>query len=219
MRTFLRACGALIMAVVLVTAGVYVAHGLRGAAAVADARERAAGAVAEALPAGQELADRERDRVRRAVAARWGSPAYSWQELVCDFDTVDAGWIVQSYEQYCRISTVDLVPAPTASGPDCEDLWVPSGPLSGVELVRGPSAAFDQEEPYLARCPDGIVEPQRSGATRLLSGARPTDLDESAGWLVVRMSTQLSRTDLGCDPWAPLFCNPPLDRPVLGEAG
>lgn len=216
---FLRVCGAVILTVVLLCSGAYVARGLHGAAEVADARERAATAVVEALPAAQERAIAERDRVRPALAARWGSPAYSWQELICDLDTRDAGWIVQSYEQYCRISTVDLVPVPAASGSECEDLWVRSGPLSGVKLVRGPATALGQEEPYLAMCPDGVLAPQRSGTTRLLSGARPTDLEESAGWLVVRMSTEVSRTDLGCDPWALLFCNAPVDDPVLGEVG
>ncbi|HYF73805.1 MAG TPA: hypothetical protein VD864_13335 [Nocardioides sp.] len=219
MRTLLRGCAALIVVVVLVGAIGYVAHGLRGAARVADARERARDELAAALPAGRQEATREHDRVQRAVTARWGSPAYSWQELVCDLDTRDAGWIVQSYEQYCRIRTVDLVPAPAAEGAECEYPWVRSGPLAGVDLVRGPTAAFDRERPYEAMCPDGIMAPLPWGASRLLGGARPSSLDESAGWLVVTTSTELSRTDLGCDPWKPVFCSAPVDDPVLDDAG
>ncbi|HEY0951318.1 hypothetical protein [Nocardioides sp.] len=216
MRTFLRWCAALLLLAVLVAAAGYLAGGLHGAAQVAKAKEAAAAAVEVGLPAGQRQADHEQARVHRAAVERWGSPAYSWQELVCAIGSRDAGWIVESYEQDCRIVSVDLVPRPRTTGTGCTSLWVRTGPLAGADLVRGSTAALAQQEPSAAMCPDGIVTPRRSGATRLLSGARPADLDESPAWLVVTTSVEVSTTDLGCDPWALLFCQAPVDEPVLG---
>jgi len=155
-------------------------------------------------------------RVRRAVVERWGSPAYSWQELVCAIDSRDAGWIVQGYEQSCRIVSVDLV-SPAAG--DERVVHEPVGPIRTVGRCRPRARArdrADREEPYQARCPDGLLVARQYGATRLLSGRRPADLDESPAWLVVTTSVDVSTTDLGCDPSALVFCQSPVDGPVLG---
>jgi hypothetical protein len=229
MKMLLRWCAFGVVAVVLAAGVVYVVHGLRGAAAVAQAKQDAASELAAALPASTQQAARDRDRIRTGVVAAWGRPAYSWQELVCVLDSRDAGWIVQSYTQECQVRSVDLIPATRAKGAQCE--WLPppsttpsegSGtdpaaePLSGADIRRGPSTAFDEAHPFRWGCPGGILAPTTSGASRLLSGSRPANLDESPAWVVVTVYTDVSSTDLGCDPWTLLFCTEPVDRPVLG---
>jgi hypothetical protein len=220
MRTVLRWCAYVALALVLLVVAGYVIRGLNEAADVAAAKKRAAAELAAALPASQERAVRDRDRVRAAVVARWGRPTYAWQELVCSLDTVDAGWIVQSYTQECRIRSVDLIPTTSADGDRCE--WTPvpqtkGEPVSGVAATIGPSNAFDEDHPYRFGCPGGIVAPPTGGASKLLTGSRPKDLDASRAWIVVTTDTSVSSTDLGCDPWAIPFCSSPADRPVLGD--
>ena len=154
----------------------------------------------------------------------WGRPAYAWRELQCDLDSVDAGWIVQDYTQECRIRSVDLIPSTRAPGNRCQWSSIPplsttpgpgNEPLYGAAARIGPSSAFDEERPYRFGCPDGIVGPPKYGASRLLNGSRPTSLDESPAWIVVTVDTDVSTTTLGCDPWALLFCDEPVDEPVL----
>jgi hypothetical protein len=221
MRKVLRWCGYVALALVLLVVGGYVIRGLSGAAGVAHAKKRAAAELAAALPASEEQSVRDRDRVRAAVVATWGRPTYAWQELVCSLDTVDAGWIVQSYTQECRIRSVDLIPATGAAGDRCEWTSVPTRvegePMSGVTATIGPSSAFDEQHPYRLGCPGGILAPPTGGASRMLSGSRPADLESSPAWIVVTTDTAVSSTDLGCDPWAVVFCSSPVDRPVLGD--
>jgi hypothetical protein len=230
MKTLLRWCAYGVLVVVVAGGVAYVVHGLSGAAAVAQAKQDAAAELAAALPASTHQATRDRDRIRTRVVAAWGRPAYSWQELVCSLDSRDAGWIVQSYTQECQVRSVDLIPVARAKGARCE--WLPtpntttsggSGtdpaaePPPGADIRRGPSTAFDEAHPFRWECPGGILAPTMSGASRLLSGNRPADLDESPAWVVVTVSTDVSSSDLGCDPWTLLFCTEPVDRPVLGN--
>lgn len=228
MRTFLRWCAITLVTIVLLAVGGYVFHGLEGASDVARAKRAAAAELAAALPASRAHAARDRDRVVAVAATEWGRPAYTWQELECDLDTVDAGWIVQYYVQECRIQSVDLIPVATAPGARCA--WTPvpplpvttSGPGAGppaAAIHAGPASAFDDEHPYRFGCPGGIVGPPKYATSRLLSGHKPTSLDGSAAWVVVSVETDVSRTELGCDPWAVVFCSEPVDGPVLGDVG
>jgi hypothetical protein len=233
MKTFLRVCAYSFLGFVLLVGGVYVAQGLHGAAKVSRAKEQAAAEVTEALPAAKVQAVRDRDAVRAVTSTKWGRPAYAWQELTCSLGTVDAGWIVQSYTQECRIRSVDLFPTADAArvesgvpGWECDfsslSLDVPTDPRAAAvpwaSVDRGPSSALAGENPTQVGCPD-LLEPSRLGVSRMLSGVRPTSLDQSPGWTVVTVSTDVSSSDLGCSPWALLFCTSPIDEPVIGEAG
>jgi hypothetical protein len=224
MKKFLRGCATVVLALVLLAVIAYVAHGLQGMAEVSRAKHQAADDVAAALPTSEQRADRTREEVRAAVGGRWGQPTYAWRELVCDLRSVDAGWIVQSYRQECRVRTVDLVPAARVDSEECD--WLPSSALAAVQddpmpptvtIMRGPSSAFDEQHPYRKGCPDGILAPPQLGTTRLLSGSRPTSLDGSPAWVVISVDTQVSSTDLGCSPWGVVFCSQPVDEPVLGD--
>src|SRR4051812_11120827 len=129
MKTFLRCCAALVLGFVLLVATLYVARGLHGRAEVSAAKQQAVDELVAALPDSRRQAVRDRDRVRAAVAGRWGRPTYSWQELVCQLESRDAGFIVQSYDQDCRLETVDLIPVARARGDGCLVLSLPGALL------------------------------------------------------------------------------------------
>src|SRR4051812_41119058 len=227
MKTFLRWCAALVLGLVVLVATLYLAHGLHGVAELSVAKQQAADDLAAALPDSRQQAVRDRDRVRAAVGARWGRPAYSWQELVCELESRDAGFIVQSYGQYCRLETVDLIPLARTRGDGCLTTSLPGalpetdpgeGPTSWVDAARGPSSTFG-EDLLRSGCPNGIVESRGLGVSRMLAGSRPDSLDGSPAWIAVTVRTEVSNTDLGCDPWALPFCSGPVEEPVLGDLG
>jgi hypothetical protein len=214
---------------VVLLAAAYVGHGLHGAVQVENAKKAAVAQLAAALPDSKAQSIRDRDQARDRYVVSWGRPAYAWQELVCELDTVDSGWIVQEYTQQCRIRSVDLIPTAT-SGRDgrCVSTQFPAAtpgaaPESawqyGALATVGPSGAFDDQHPYRHGCPGGIVEPSPYATTVLLTGRRPASLDASPGWIVVDLTTHVSTTTLGCSPWALLFCSEPVDHPVVGDIG
>ena len=222
-RTFRRWCACLLLVVVLLVAVAYVVHGLRGAADIRNAKQRALRDLAVALPASERQAARDRAKVRAAVAASWGRPTYAWQELARDLSSTDAGWIVEYYTQQCRVLTFDLIPVPRASGEGCEALDIPdTRPVpqstdahrSAGGAYRGPTRAFSALEQLQSGCPDGILAPS-PGTRPLLTGQRPASLGQSPAWIVITLSTDVSSTTLGCSPWDVLFCSAPVDRPVL----
>lgn len=226
-KRLLSGGASILLGVVLVAVAAHVDHGLYAAANVAAAQRQAVRDLTAALPASTGRAARDRDRVRTALEAPWGRPAHSWQELVCDLQSRDVGWIPQTYEQTCRIRSVDLIPTRHTTGAGCERLptlddarrGVGAGspdPLWAVEAALGPAAVVGGADPQAAGCPDGITAPARYRTSRLLTGTRPATLRGSPAWVVVEVDTDVSRTDLGCDPWALLFCTPPVDAPVLG---
>ena len=220
MIRFLRCCAVVVLVVLLAAGTAYLVHGLHGAHEVAAAKQRAATDLAAALPAGERRAADDRRRARPGIH-RLGRPSYSWQELRCDLATEDAGWTVETYVQECRISSVALVPTAEATPGRCEYLGL-AGDAAGsssppAQVFRGTASALAADDP-LTYCPDGVVAPPRIGVGRLLSGHRPADLGASPGWFVVVVDTDVSRSELGCDPWAIVFCTAPVDRVVL-DAG
>jgi len=227
MVTFLRWLAIVFLALVLLAAVGYVAHGIHGSAEVRKAKRDAVADLVAALPGKKQQAVADRAQVRDAYNATWGRPAYAWQELVCDLTTVDAGWIVQHYTQECRIRSVDLIPTAQATGERCDWSRLPSAgpaavpadaPRYGAAVRIGPADAFDEGHPYRFGCPGGILQPQRYRASRLLDGSRPASLDASPAWIVVTVDTAVTSSALGCDPWDVVFCTAPVDHPVMGEA-
>lgn len=196
----------------------YVVRGLVGTAHVAAAKKQAAADLAAALPTSERRATVNRRQVRASLD-RLGAPAYSWQELVCELDTNDVGWIVDEYVQQCDIRSVDLIPAAQAAPGDCEYLSLPEASKetrSGTVAVwRGRSTVLDSESPGARMCPDGLTGPPLIGTSRMLEGRRPRGLSSSAAWIVVETVTPVSRTVLGCDPWTVGFCTAPVDAPVM----
>lgn len=204
------------LGIVLLAGTVYVVHGISASADVRAAEQQAVADIEQALPGAQEESSRQRDAVLRQLDDDLGTATYSWQELTCGLSTHDAGWIVEDYVQTCSVRSVDLVaePGTTAS---CRTVELPRPPdyPTDVSVVRGPSGALSDELAY--PCPGGLTAPPASGASRLLSGDRPHDLDASPSWTVVETRVPVSETVLGCSPWGIVFCSSPVDEPLLGD--
>jgi hypothetical protein len=222
-KRLLRWCAYLVLSFVVLVAALYLAHGLSGRAEVRAAQQQASADLTAALPAAERQATEDRDRARSL--SRLGSPAYAWQEVVCQLSTREGGWIVQDYVQECEVRSVDLYPA---TGPDSGSCEYQPPPLdeatsaSGTPLIvsidRGPASGFESDEPWGRSCPDWVLAPARAESSRLLTGRRPADLSASPVWVVVSTRTPVSSTSLGCSPWGLLFCNAPVDHPVLDDA-
>jgi hypothetical protein len=210
---------AVLVAPVVLVVGAYVVHGVAGTVKVSKAKGRAATDVATALPTSDAEAQRQQARLRLQFGGG-SAPAYSWRELDCEIDSNDAGWIVQDYEQDCEVRTVDLFPLTDASPGGCHFVADPgAGEASYRTLVtRGQTSAVTAPIEARTYCPDGLTAPRKVGASRLLDGARPTDLTSSPGWLIAESRTPVSRTTLGCNPWGVVFCGRPVLHPVLADA-
>jgi len=220
MGHFLRAISIVVTGGVALVGALYLTHGLIGHVRVNTAKEQAAADLEAALPEAQRQATADREHVRNSLADL-GASTHSWQELVCELDTNDSGWMVDEYVQECNIRSVDLVPTARAAPGDCEDLyvsatlnWTPT--MEYVGVWRGRSKVLASEVPWTFGCPDGLTEPPLMGTSRLLRGQRPENLSAYSGWTVIVTSTRVSRTVLGCDPWGIVFCNEPIDAPEIG---
>ena len=222
MKRFVRVLASLVCCGAALLGILYVGQGLVGMAHVAAAKKQAAADLTAALPAGERRATAGRERVRTSLSGV-GAPAYSWQELVCELDTNDVGWIVDEYVQQCDIRSVDLVPVTRAAPGGCESLYFPrtlDAARSGtVGVRRGSSTVLASARPWAQMCPDGLTGPPLIGTSRMLDGQRPTSLSSSPAWIVVETTTPVSRTVLGCDPWTVVFCTEPVDAPVVPITG
>jgi hypothetical protein len=203
--------------VVAVVGGIYVAHGLAGARRVAAAKTRAHTDIAQGLPAARRRSVRAQHRLEPELASL-GTPTFSWQELDCRLDTDDAGWMVEDYVQECAVSNVRLVPVRQAPPGDCRQ---DAGSLghaalhAGATVWRGRSTVLASADPYTRGCPDGLLGASMLTQSRVLVGHRPRSLASSPAWIVIHTGAPVSRTVLGCDPWSVVFCNRPVDKPVL----
>lgn len=208
----------LVAVLFLLVVALYVGHGVHDTIRLGHNKRQVVTDVRSSLPGAEHRASSLQAEARRASSPS-REPAYSWRELSCSIESIDAGWIAQDYVEVCEIRGVDLVPA---SGPvtgPCRYQAPPrtrSAPLSGdVVLVRGPATALEAPARAGYSCPDGLVRPSVLGVSRVLSGHRPASLAERRAWLVVTTRTPVSRTTLGCDPWAVLFCTSPLEKAIL----
>ena len=215
MRLALRVLGIGFLGLLALLLAGYVVRGVAGTITVNRAVAAARSDVAEGLPQAVDRAERDRVAVRSALE-RLGAPTYSFSELWCDLGSNDAGWIVQEYTQECVVRSVDLYAVP--DGPRrCAWTHVDASvaPSSSVLVQRGSTPSLSMPKPYYRMCPDGLTRPSPFGSSRLLSGARPTDLSSSPAWVVAESTTPVSDSVLGCSPWAVIFCGEPVDRPVL----
>jgi hypothetical protein len=218
MRRFLRVIAMAATGFLALLGILYLTQGLVGSAHVKKAKEQAAADLTAALPSAQVEATAARERVRASLS-QLGAPTNSWQELVCELETNDSGWVVNEYVQQCDIRSVDLIPTTRAAAGDCENLYFPeaiqAANVGFVGVWRGRSTVLAAERSWEHNCPDGLTGPPLIGTSRLLQGRRSENLSASSGWIVVVTTSSVSRTVLGCNPWAILFCSEPIDTPVM----
>lgn len=219
MRTFFRVVGLGFLGLLALVVLVYVVRGVVGTVAVASAKHQARSDIEEALPVSQHSAELDRDAVRAALAAaepELGEPVHSFTELSCEIASHDSGWIAQDYYQDCEVRTVDLYAVADAPAQcDFDIVEAADVAINGVSVHRGQATSFDRAEPWERSCPDGVVTPSRFGASRVIDGSRPSDLDDSPGWVLVETTTPVSETTLGCNPWGVVFCFEPVSGPTL----
>jgi hypothetical protein len=219
MKTFLRVTGRVVLILLATLVAAYALKGLVGTAEVARTKERVRADIERGLPAGVGDATKGQ-KVLRQQLREYGEPTHSWRELRCDFSSRDSGWIALSYQQDCVVRAVDLYAAQNTNttGAACDDLPAESSlgaPQYSGRVVLGPTTALTADERDW-RCPgDLVVGTNRFHATRALSGARPRSLSSSPAWVVVETTTEVSSTDIGCNPWGVIFCSQPYDEPVL----
>jgi hypothetical protein len=186
---------------------------------VERARDHAAASLSAAFPEGRRLAEEQRTELRRSQ--RLPAPVASWQQLVCQVDTVDAGWVIESWEQVCYLRTVDVFAA--AGGPQrCRSLQ-PAGSvdpdwefsLAGVFPMTSDRLAQGH---WRERCPSDVAGlfPE-DPVTVAVSGSPPTDLPPGRRWVVARINTPLTSDEIGCAPLS-FMCGQPGGLPVVPES-
>lgn len=225
MNKYLKALVVLVAVLVLLPVGAYVVHGLHGEAEVSRDERGAVAELGRQLPAAREVAAEERARITSRLYA--GATVAAWQEVRCDLDSVDAGWIVQSYEQECWLRTVDVMraaePRPGAADGCTSPRIVGEGRpayTSSVRTYEGPGAAFptaiDPAAHSFEGC-DGVLAERQGETSRVISGSRPDGLAGDEVWLVLEIETPVTRSHMGCHPWKLPFCEQPVDSPVLPD--
>ncbi|QCX28804.1 hypothetical protein [Nocardioides jishulii] len=225
MNKYLRALVVLVAVLVLLPLGAYVVHGLHGEAQLSWDERSAAAEVERQLPAAREVAADERARIVSRLSE--GTTVATWQEVRCTLDSVDAGWIVQSYEQQCWLRTVDVMrsaePRPGAADGCTSPRIVGEGRpayTSSVRTYEGPGSvfptSFDRSADSFGGC-RGVLAARPGEAREVISGSRPDGLAGDEVWLVLEIETPLTRSHLGCHPWKLPFCERPGDSPDLPD--
>ncbi|NHA68992.1 hypothetical protein [Phycicoccus flavus] len=201
---------------VVVPLVLYVGHGLVRTVQIGQARDDARAELVAALPAARDTATEVTGRVVGALEV--GPPRHRWQELTCTDDSIDAGWVVQDYEQVCVVHAYALVPVTDGPAAGCtgEGTPVDIDPARGwVSVHRGTADGLTAEDPWKGGCPRVVDSPGRPGWTRVLDGERPSTLDASSHWVLVTTEVGATRTRVGCSAWGVVFCGEPAGGPDL----
>ncbi|MBR7744658.1 hypothetical protein KC207_15280 [Phycicoccus sp. BSK3Z-2] len=224
----LRVLLVLLLAVVLVPVGLFLGSGVVRLVQLDAARDRAAAERDAGLPAARASAEDALDGALAAVRATGtGAERARFAELSCRLESVDAGWVPQSYDDVCVVRAVAILVLPegTEVGDSCEGLGIPdppdrAEPRTFAVAQRGPAAALTAERPWEHDCTSDLREPG-TGRTLVLEGDRPAPPAPGEAWVVVRSEARVSRTGLGCRPFSVLFCGGPragdLGRPPEGR--
>ena len=218
MKRLLRIVGLGVLLLVGAVVSAYVLKGVVGSITVQlRTKPQVRSDVERGLEAGVNDATTGQQGLRQRLKNR-GAPTHSWQELRCGFSSRDAGWIVQAYLQDCEVRAVDLwaVDAPS-SGTECTrliddyaggvqeyDSWVDIGSTDALTAVDRHWS-----------CPSQLARQDSHDTASLLSGSKPEDLSTSPAWVVAETTTEVSSTEIGCNPWSVIFCGQPYDEPVL----
>ena len=162
----------------------------------------------------------------RGRFAGLGRPVRSWSELSCIMDSRDAGIMVQGYEQTCHAAAVDVY----ATSLTLPEVLGTTG-LAEDQVGIGTCPLITERISFVP-----VTGPVAAGSCQLLqSGADPTPVSRGRSALVQESRSPAARgspvsaylvvvvddfegqqvDDLGCDPWALLFCDPPRDGMVL----
>lgn len=235
MRRLGKILGFLLLSVVGLVVAAYVVRGLVGVGELGDRKAQAREVVETAADRRAEVVA-VRDATRPELAFL-GEPVASFSHVSCGIGSVEGGWIVQHYEQECVLSAVD---AYTADGLGADDLAARLGGRTqtlpgdcrvvvgadralrrvrteaahlriGVELVE---VRHDAEEWERCEAPvDAATVGPFSRVALVDRTAEPTA--EATRYVEVAVRLELDPVSLGCSPWGLIFCDEPVDEPVL----
>lgn len=201
MRTFVRWTGLVSMSLVALLVLIYVVTALIAAVQLGGDKDDARSTVAQLVRDTGDVDRRVKDN-RETL----GEPLRSWSQVVCDLQSRDSGWVVNSWYQRCSLQQVDIYPAA-----DLERAEALADTHRGVSIE-------DSADDYVDVDPVPIEAAEDYSAT----AATPpkwsvrADLD-GEDYTVVTVSSADATTDLGCSPWVPLICEEPVDRAVMPE--
>ena len=178
-----------------------------------DVADRVSAELEQALPA---AADRQQD----VVAAASREPDERWIEQHCEFDTDDAGWIVQSYREVCSIRGVTAWRVESAG--EARDLLTLEGQAGLAHDGCEPIGFVDEAQVIFVDAATADGEPwctrtlSAPGTARALVGDRVAL--EPGRWLLVVDEQPLVDEPIGCLHWSVIFCDNPFgDDHAFGE--
>jgi hypothetical protein len=196
----------------------YLAINLAGMAAAHGTRDRVADAVTERLAAEVPTAKSRSEELARRVDRE---PDHRWVSQACQFETIDAGWMVQSYREVCAAEAV--VAWPVESQREAETLVADARPADRSPYRYGSCLSFGidgdvygahQQLLYVAPGGDRAARwcvPDEEGhpARRAVEGQMAA-LDPDRAWLLAVTSQPLVDEEIGCVHWSVIFCDNPF---------
>lgn len=234
-----------IAGVVVVLVVAYLARGVFGEVRMQQRTTAIKERLADEIGAQRPSVEQGREAARARLRADLGEPTHSWIAQECSFDSQDAGWFPKSYLQNCALRAYDVYPvngdADTAAAAldrlAGAEIGVPPEnhhPVAECSIVTtrreadtGPRRADGVDTYVLSAAPppreqfpcNWLRADGRIGeAARTVAGERPTQPLEGSTHVVVVHTRSLGSHDLGCSPWGIVFCNNPLDEPVLATS-
>lgn len=171
-----------------------------------------------------------------ALAPLWGEPLATREQLTCHVYGAEQGWFVADHLHVCHLTHVTLYAAPEDPAAAHADLMS----ITGVATLFGSDERFraDATCPGLAEAPDTAGSPRtvvvhldpagqsddlclRAVAprepdrrdldfTHELTGSLEPALTGEQAVVATIWTKRLSMDRLGCNPFLPVFCEPPL---------
>ncbi len=203
MQTFLRWTGLAAMGLVVLLVLGYAVSGMVGTVQVMGAKDDARETVRQLARDTGDV-----DRQVRLNRETLGDPLRSWSQVVCEMETHDSGWVVDSWYQRCALRQVDIYPASDlgrAKQLEDSDRRVDAQNSSDLEGSSEPAPA------------QGTLEGFGSTAATPPRWSVRGDLEEGEPVTVVTVSGPVAEPDLGCNPWWVVLCDEPVDRPVMPD--
>lgn len=171
-----------------------------------------------------------------ALAPSWGEPLATREQLTCHVYGAEQGWFVADHIHVCHLTHIAVYDAPEDPTAAHDDLFA----VPGAAGLFGSDERFraDAQCPGLAEAPDTSrtartvvvhldVKGQsdalclRNVAPRVqddrdlafddtIAGSLDGALTGEQAVVAITWSKRLSMDRLGCNPFVPLFCEPPL---------
>lgn len=176
-------------------------------------------------------------RAEEALAAAWGEPLATREQLSCATSPVDSGWFVSEYRHLCELTYVALFDAPRdavrardqldgvaeveglfggdefSDTSECPTLRRSAGVRDepGREVIYLPAEVLRSDDHYCTRRIRARDADHRAvDFQERTSGDLSPVVDRGDPVVAVSWTQRISSDRLGCSPFMVLFCNEPL---------